>query len=98
MMTGAKAITVCITAVTLLAAPAQKPTHLVDGKPFTVTGRLEVKFRGWRSTLVVQTNKVYIADFGEEADPKRVSEIELNSQGNGDLLAKHDGETVTASG
>jgi hypothetical protein len=100
MMTGLKTVAVFLTWSACLSGTAQKTKslHLVDGRPFTVTGKLEIQFSGWRSTLLVQTNKSYTADFGEEADTKRVREIELNTEGNGNVLAKHAGETITASG
>lgn len=78
------------------AAQPAKLVRLKDGQQIEVRGRLKIAFKGWRSSLILETGRSYLVIAPDEGTA-RVRSIELNSSDES-LLAKHAGELVTAKG
>ena len=89
---------VLMTSIPSRAAEANQPTRLTDGMPFSVRGKLQIKFRGWASYLVVALDHRYLADFGGSEPVLPVTTVELRSAGNWKRLTPHIGEDVQAEG
>ena len=71
--------------------------HIAAGQPFSVKGKLQVRYRGWAIFLTVPLEHRTLADLGSQG-AKYVTAIQLQSEGNWKLLAKHAGEIVEATG
>jgi hypothetical protein len=71
--------------------------HIAAGQPFSVKGKLQIRYRGWAIFLTVPLEHRTLADLGSQG-AKYVTAIQLQSEGNWKLLAKHAGEVVEATG
>ncbi len=80
------------------ATPRAKSIRISSGQTIQLRGKLEVKFHGFFTYLVLETGSTYIADGGADEGTKRVRLIELGRGGKFSELPKHAGETVRTKG
>lgn len=78
----------------MLVAPQP---HIAAGQPFSVKGKLQVKYRGWGIYLTVPLEHRTLADLGGSG-AKYITAIQVKLDGNWKPLTKHVGEVVEATG